>query len=1057
MLQNIKIATLGLGFVLLMAFGSIAATINHFGKTDGLPNDAINFTIQDKDDYLWIGTHSGLYSFDGITLQLCKNNDLRKANITAGYLDNRGFIWIGTSVGEIFVYDGLKFDKIEVPLLQKSPIIQIISDTKGKTVVITKNNEIVEYVTLRDFKSYDKIDAESLIYSAQMVDAKTILVGTESGLKKIVLTGNRSSIGNFNLLPNTKVTHISKSNKPNVYWISTEDQGIYEVDVKGNGQITRNFSKDIRFPTKVNCLYEDEERNLWIGAKEQGVVKITFQTTSNSIINIDYFATGDKWDKVSVTDIFKDREGNTWVSTFDDGLLKFENEIFPLIYGTSKLPDGNVFSLARDPNDNFWIGTGSGLYQLNFNESKWNINDLASRHLIPADKITALNLDSNTLYVGTAHYGLYILNTQKNTVKKLQFQGGELANSIKCIDLPTPDELWVGTVDGVFIVNLNTNAIRRITTSEGLPHNNINDIEHSPNGRIWIATTGNRVAFYENNKIGVLTDKKFDITDINSICNDLQGNIWFASNGHGLFKFNGKAFDAYNKTNGLSSDFCYSVSCDPFGKVWVSHQQGLSRVEPSTHSTIKYVGFFGNTSFEFTVNQFLKGDQKMWLCTDKGVLRYSELNERLARQKPKIIINSVKIDSIAHDPRSEIILPAGGYNLTFEYSGLSLKNPAAVRYKVILKGYDKDWSQESPNKSYFKSSVQEGEYEFKVMACNEFGIWNVEPASIRIIIKKPFWKEWWAISMLFAGIFFSIYLFISIRTRRLLADKKRLEDLIAQRTRELELRNQQILENKDQIEKDASYITDSIKYAKRIQKAIYPTISQFKRLLPDSFVFFKSKGIVSGDFYWIEEVGSKVLFAACDCTGHGVPGAFISIVTSNLLNQAVKEHGITKPSLILDEVSKGVTLTLHQTVEDSSVKDGMDAAMCCYDRNTGILEFAGAYNSIFLFRDGELIEYKADSFPVGRFIGEAYRTFTNHEIETKDGDVIYLFSDGYADQFGGPDGKKIKKTNFRKLLTDLKSLPMEEQREKLYNYFKSWQGELEQVDDVLVIGVRIKR
>jgi serine phosphatase RsbU (regulator of sigma subunit) len=381
----------------------------------------------------------------------------------------------------------------------------------------------------------------------------------------------------------------------------------------------------------------------------------------------------------------------------------------------------------------------------------------------------------------------------------------------------------------------------------------------------------------------------------------------------------------------------------------------------------------------------------------------------------------------------------------------------AVRYKFRLKGYDKSWSEATPINTIVYNTIMDGDYEFEVIACNEFGIWNNKPATVKITINKPWTKEWWFYSLLIAGILILLYLFIAYRTKRLLKEKQNLEGLVKERTLELEKRNQQILENRDEIEEKAKHITDSIKYAKRIQKAIYPTTSHIKRLLPDSFIFFKSKGIVSGDFYWIEEVGSKVLFAACDCTGHGVPGAFISIVTNNLLNQAVKEHGLSKPSLILDEVNRGVTQALHQTLEDSVVKDGMDAALCAFDRQTGKLEYAGAYNSMFLVRGGELTEIKADSIAIGRFIGEAYRTFTNHEIEVQTNDVIYLFSDGFADQFGGPDGKKIKKNNFKTLLIQLSPLPMEEQREKLYNYFKSWQGEVEQVDDVLVIGVRIKK
>jgi serine phosphatase RsbU (regulator of sigma subunit) len=181
----------------------------------------------------------------------------------------------------------------------------------------------------------------------------------------------------------------------------------------------------------------------------------------------------------------------------------------------------------------------------------------------------------------------------------------------------------------------------------------------------------------------------------------------------------------------------------------------------------------------------------------------------------------------------------------------------------------------------------------------------------------------------------------------------------------------------------------------------------------------------------------------------------MSIVGNNLLQQAIKQNGLTKPSEILDYVSKGITNTLHQTYEESAVKDGMDIALCCWDEKTGILEYAGAYNPLFLFRDGELIEYKADRFPVGAFVGEEVRSFTNHEIKVKAGDMIYVFSDGYADQFGGPDGKKFMMSRFRELLTRIHHKSMDEQHEILTKTLKNWMGSLQQVDDICILGVRI--
>jgi len=225
-------------------------------------------------------------------------------------------------------------------------------------------------------------------------------------------------------------------------------------------------------------------------------------------------------------------------------------------------------------------------------------------------------------------------------------------------------------------------------------------------------------------------------------------------------------------------------------------------------------------------------------------------------------------------------------------------------------------------------------------------------------------------------------------------------------------------------------------------------------------VLFQPKDIVSGDFYWFEQKENKMYFAAVDCTGHGVPGAFMSIVCHNLLNQSLNEHGKTEPAEILNEVNVNLSATLRQTVEESTVKDGMDLALCCVIKNENkyTLQYAGANNSLWYIKKSnptQLHEIKADKFPIGIFIGETLNQFTQHEIELEKGDTVYSFSDGYADQFGGDKGKKFKYKPLQNLLLSHFDSPMEVQREVLEKNFHEWKGNLQQVDDVCIIGIRI--
>ncbi|HIA36531.1 MAG TPA: tetratricopeptide repeat protein, partial [Flavobacteriales bacterium] len=258
-----------------------------------------------------------------------------------------------------------------------------------------------------------------------------------------------------------------------------------------------------------------------------------------------------------------------------------------------------------------------------------------------------------------------------------------------------------------------------------------------------------------------------------------------------------------------------------------------------------------------------------------------------------------------------------------------------------------------------------------------------------------------------------------------------------------------IEQQKELVEEQKKDITDSIHYAENIQKALLPSARELS-LIPDGFVLFQPKDIVSGDFYWMQHHNDRVYLAACDCTGHGVPGAFMSMIGSSLLDEAVVEKGITKPNEIFFEVRKGFINALKQTGDTQ--KDGMDAVLIAWDKQSN-LQLAAAYSPVLIIKAGEMKELKPDRQPVGFHTGEQ-KPFTHHELKLEKGDTIYIFSDGYPDQFGGPKDKKFMMKNFKKLLLTIQDKTMNEQKTILETTMAEWQGDTEQVDDILVMGVR---
>ena len=274
-----------------------------------------------------------------------------------------------------------------------------------------------------------------------------------------------------------------------------------------------------------------------------------------------------------------------------------------------------------------------------------------------------------------------------------------------------------------------------------------------------------------------------------------------------------------------------------------------------------------------------------------------------------------------------------------------------------------------------------------------------------------------------------------------------LEQKVAERTAE-------VVAQKEEIERQKASLTDSIVYAKRIQNAMLPSHHQMEQALSDHFVIFWPKDIVSGDFYWLSQKGGKAYVTAVDCTGHGVPGAFMSMIGSSLLNKIVNENQITKPSEVLDAMRDGVFKALNKEGQEESTNDGMDMSFIAIDMIRLKLEFAGANNPLYIVRNGEMLIFKGDKQPVGAFIKE-FKPFTNHEVDLQKGDMVFIFSDGFQDQFGGENKTKFMVGKFKKLLVEIGHLSPEEQKEKLTEAHRNWKGQLPQVDDIVIIGIRV--
>ena len=433
-------------------------------------------------------------------------------------------------------------------------------------------------------------------------------------------------------------------------------------------------------------------------------------------------------------------------------------------------------------------------------------------------------------------------------------------------------------------------------------------------------------------------------------------------------------------------------------------------------------------------------DKNIWV-TDGNKRLYAVDRQRTSRINPEL---NVFVKSISNEKGTafnlqDVKFERGDNVIYFDIVAPIYLKQGTNQYQYFIYKIMPNWSEWSVKTHYEKTITRPGDYILQVRARDIWG--NIsDRKSVRFTIKAPIIKT--PLFYVLSGLILLslIILIIRFRERQLRMNTRLLEDKVQERTSKIEAQKEEI--------------TASIEYAGRIQRAMLPVDSHFKDAFSDYFILFKPRDIVSGDFYWIGEDDKHFFFTVADCTGHGVPGAFMSTMGISTLNEIIANNRDLQANTVLNLLREKTKTALHQTGKMGEANDGMDVAFCVLNKNRKILQFSGAFNSLLLFQGGERKEYKADRMPIGIHYGDE-RSFTNYVVTVSRGDTIYIYSDGFSSQFGGPDGTKYKSSNLKKLLSEIYYHPMVEQRNILENEFAKWKGSNDQVDDITIIGVRI--
>lgn len=1032
----------------------------------------VNTIFQDDKGYIWVGTPYGLIKHDGKEfITFTEKDSLYTNQISTINQDHKNRMWIGHTSGEITYKTGKKFKKFSPEEgLPKEEISSFYFDHDSIMWFSTLGEGVYYYKGKHRKRLYNLNTNDGLlddyVYSITQDREGRFYFATDRGIS--VYHSKKDTfpeeITMSDGLPDNIVKHMII--RDNMLWIGMEDGGICVYNLHNDKFFT---FPDWEFGS-INNFIILSDNELWVSTERKGVIKCKIENQK-----VQYSVYDNKLGLASkrTRTIFKDREKNIWIGT-RNGLSIRKNTHFEFLSSNDGFNIKHIFSFTIDDQGNYWIASQKGLYVIEINK----MGMMKQRKLFTDTKLgktsfVSLFKDKNGyIWAGTYGYGVFKINPQSFEYKNYTSSDGLSNNNVIHIT-GNDNELWFSTLGGgVSNLNMKTEKFKNFASKDGLTSSYVYSVYIDSLDRKWVSTDGGGVLYIKNDSINSFSNSIFSSENkiVYQVIGDKAGNLWFNSPGKGLIKYNGKDFFTYNVENGLKTNSIQSIVPDGHRNILIISNQGVDKLNIQD-SSLKYHGeAYGVAYWEPNLNAFYKDSvNNIWIGTKKGLLKYNAGVASSDTVLPKIFITK-KVVNFEEAEASTKVFNYNENHITFHYNALWFQTSRELNYRYRLKGYDLSWNPATEVRMATYSNLPPGEYTFQVQVEYAGGKWiGTKNSQYHFTIKPPFWKTTWFIVASILIILAGIYIFIKLRLRKLRRDKERLEKEVRKRTEEIQKQKEEIetqrdeieaqrdsvVKQRNQIEKQNDEIKASILYASRIQAAVLPPKESFGQHFGEHFILFKPKDIVSGDFYYLNTKDDKIIVAAADCTGHGVPGAFMSVLGTSLLNHILSQvDSDFTAGDILTRLRAEVKKALGQSKDDSEAKDGMDISLCVMKKGANKIHYAGAYNPLIIVRNKKVIRYKGDPMPIGVHIKEK-EYFTDHELEIQKGDMVYMYSDGYQDQFGGSDNRKFLPKNLRSKLLEISDKTMHEQQKILDQVFEDWKGEKKQLDDVLVIGLRI--
>jgi ligand-binding sensor domain-containing protein/serine phosphatase RsbU (regulator of sigma subunit) len=1084
----------------------------HLNADQGLSHNTITCFLQDSQGYLWIGTQDGLNRYNAYTFEIYKHDTKNSYSLANNYInvlaeDQNKTVWVGTAGGGLHHYDPRYNRFVRNQEVEQKMVHALWQDSEGVFWVAAGNILYYFDKKTQKFTPYPKFTDWELMCLIE-TSPQELLIGSFGGglfhfdLKTKKIKQYEYQEGKPESICYKNITSLYKDTKNNI-WVGTErgldkflpEKGVFEhIAIKENPKVAVPFVKSII----------GKGNSVWFATENMGLNQLDLETMRFQ----PYLPNAEDAESIndfSVWSLYLDRQDRLWVGTFSGGVNIADKYSKKFSKPDVILKNQTVNALFKDSKNRLWIGTEGGLAVRDGNKTTYYTQEPNNPNSLGNNPVLTIYEDNkNRIWVGTwGRQGLSLFDETKKQFRNFK----TLPNIFSIKQSQETGQMLIASFGGGFNILLSeepeTFKTFTKTTTNAISNDLTRVIYEDKQHNIWVGTTLGLNKFdMRTQKITQFIRNEKDTTSIsdntiNCFLEDSQGRFWIGTNDGLNLMIEGNKFQSHATRHALPSKSINGLLEDTKGNLWISTNKGIVVFNPQTNEFRNYEKSDGLPSNLFKPHSFCKSAEgEFFFGGTNGYTAFFPEKITENPHLPPVVLTGLRLfnkpvqigtaDSILKQSLSqtkEIQLTHKQSVFSLDFVALSFTVSEKNQYAYRLEPFEKEWNYVGNRNEATYTNLDAGTYTFRVKASNHDGVWNEEGTSIKITVFPPWWETWWFRTFAITAFLLSGIIFYKVRMGVIKRQNRILEEKVKSRTKEIERQGEAlkaayeeiqvtneelhqsqeeitaqrdwVLQKNEELEAYRQKISKSIESALLIQKAILPTKDKLDYLLKAYFILYRPKDVVSGDFYWATKIDKHKFLIVSDCTGHGVSGAFMTMIGSAILDRIIKMLKIYEPHLILESLHEQIQVVLQQ--EQTRNTDGMDILVVKWEEteNEILMDFSAAKRPLYLYNpiQKQVQKIKGSRKSIGGII-ETGKSFENVNLVLPKNTMIYMGSDGYADQ-NDKERKSFSEKRFEEMLSTIQDKTLEEQKAFLEKTLDNHKEGAEQRDDILVMGVRL--